>query len=176
MLKILEKAEEWISGILFVIGVAISIYGVFMRYILNAPTSWVNEIFEMVMVWSIFIGFAIALRHNHHIAVDLLYDKLPYRIKKILCMIGNLLGALYSIYLAFTGFQMTALSKQQDLVTIDVGMPVWITYAVMPVGMALLSLYFIVKMYRAIIGDEEEIIGAASKSEFLEKYTEEVHK
>jgi C4-dicarboxylate transporter DctQ subunit len=166
-LKWLQKVEEYSSGFLFVSGSLVSLYAVIMRYIFNLPPAWSLEIFEFLMVWAIFIGFGVALRDNHHIVVDLLYDKFPYAVKRILCAISNMIGAGYSIFMTITGVKMTALAYEQQIVTIDVGIPIWITFIIMPVGMALLAFYFLIKCYKAIIGDPQEILGNISHQQYI---------
>ena len=51
-------------------------YGVIMRYIFNEPQAWVEELARYSIIWGTFLGFGLALRHNQHIQVDILYDKL----------------------------------------------------------------------------------------------------
>lgn len=168
VIKWFEKLEEYAAGILFVSAILISLYGVFMRYVLNLPPAWITEIFEFLMIWSIFIGFGMALKDNRHIVVDLVYDKFPFPVKRVISILSNLLGAGYSLFLTYTGIQMTALAKRQGITTIDVGIPIWITYIIMPVGMALLGLYFLVKAYSGFIGNEKEIIGVMGHEEYIE--------
>ncbi|MED4352833.1 TRAP transporter small permease [Schinkia azotoformans] len=158
-LKNLEKVEELIAGLLFIGGVVVSLYGVFMRYVVNAPASWVTEVHEFLLVWSIFLGFGMALKDNRHISVELVYDLLPKGLKRILSTIANLIGGAYSIYLAYSSVELITLSNVQDIKTIDVGIPIWITYLVLPIGMGLLGLYFFAKAYRAARGDKKELMG-----------------
>ena len=169
----LHKVEEYSAGILFLGGFIVSLYSVFMRYVLNLPPAWSLEIFELLMVWSIFIGFGIALRENHHIVIDLLYDKLPYTAKRAVCVASNFIGAAYCIFMTVTGVQMIALAFEQQIVTIDVGIPIWVTYLIMPVGMALLALYFIFKGILAIKGDRTEIIGQIGHDIALDGITDD---
>lgn len=157
VLHVLETIEEFIASFFFIAGSVICIYGVFMRYVMNNPITWTTEVFETLMVTAIFIGFGIALKDNHHIAVDLLYEKMPKAGKKIFNIISNLLGAGFSIFLTIMGAEMVKVSYAQGSLTIDVGMPVWITYLAMPIGMGLLSFYFLVKTYQAITNQIEEI-------------------
>jgi C4-dicarboxylate transporter DctQ subunit len=165
--KWLEKAEEYSSGLLFISGMLVSLYAVIMRYVFNLPPAWSLEIFEFLMVWAIFIGFGIALRENHHIVIDLLYDKLPYRVKRVLSIVSNLIGAGFGVFMTVTGVQMTAITYKQQIITIDVGIPVWITYIIMPVGMALFAFYFIIKCFKAIRGDKKEILGHISHEQYI---------
>lgn len=159
LFKWLDRLEEGIAATLFIGGVLISLYGVFTRYVLNSPQSWITEIFEFLLVWSIFIGFGMALKDNRHIQVELLFDYLPKTAKRIVAVISNLIGGLYSFYLAYSSLELITLTKEQAIKTIDVGIPLWIPYLVLPVGMGLLGIYFFVKSYRAFKGDHRELTG-----------------
>lgn len=173
MLKWIAKLEEYSAGIFFVAGVLVSTYTVIMRYIFNDSPIWGLEIFEFLMTWAIFLAFGMALRENHHIVVDLLYDRLPFQVKRVISVIANLIGAGFSIFMTVTGAQMIALAYEQQIVTIDVGIPIWIPYIVMPVGMGLLALQFLVKCYKAIKGDSLEIIGHIGHEEYMNQQNEQ---
>jgi C4-dicarboxylate transporter DctQ subunit len=159
LFKWLDRIEEGAAGVLFMAGVFVSLYGVFMRYVVNSPASWVTEIFEFIMVWSIFIGFGMALKDNRHIQVELLFDLLPSSVKRIVATVSNVIGGAYSIFLAYSSIELITLTKEQAIKTIDVGIPLWLTYLVLPIGMGLLGIYFFVKAYRAFKGDRREIVG-----------------
>ncbi|OOE14476.1 TRAP transporter small permease [Fictibacillus arsenicus] len=159
LFKWLDRIEEILAGTLFIGGVLVSLYGVFTRYVLNAPQAWITEVFEFLLVWSIFIGFGMALKDNRHIQVELVFDMLSTTFKKILAAISNVIGGIYSFYLTFSSFELITLSKQQGIKTIDVGIPLWITYLILPIGMGLLGIYFFIKAAKAIRGDKSEITG-----------------
>lgn len=144
--KLFEAVEESIASFFFIGGSLISLYGVFMRYIMKSPKVWTTEIFEMFMVFAIFIGFGMALKGNHHITVDLLYEKLPTNIQKVMDVIANLLGLGFSIFLTLMGMEMVKVAYIQGTISIDVGVPLWLTYIAMPLGMALLSFYFFIRL------------------------------
>lgn len=150
ILQVLGKIEQNIAGFLFIVGSIICLYGVFMRYVVNSPVTWTSELFELFMVASIFIGFGMALKDEHHIVVDLVYDKMPPAIKKGFNIVSNLLGAGFSLFLTIMGIQMVQVAHSQGGVTIDVGIPIWITYLIMPIGMGLLALYFLDRTVKAI--------------------------
>ncbi|OMP65969.1 TRAP transporter small permease [Domibacillus epiphyticus] len=175
--KGLDLLEEGVAGLLFVAGVIVSLYGVFMRYVMNAPPAWATEIFEFLMVWSIFIGFGMALKDNRHIQVELLFDALPTGAKKIVAFIANVIGGIYSFYLTYSSFELITLTKLQGTKTLDVGIPIWLTYLVLPVGMGLLGIYFFVKAYRSLKGDPREFIGEIDHIyESLEETNKEIEK
>ena len=157
--KWLGRLEEGVAGLLFVSGVVVSLYGVFMRYVLNAPPAWVNEIFELLFVWAIFIGFGMALKENRHIQVDIIFDRLSYTWKRIVSGFANIVGGCFAFFLAYSSIELITLTKEQGIKTIDVGMPLWITYLILPIGMSLLGLYFFVKSIRAFKGEKRELAG-----------------
>lgn len=159
LFKWLDHIEEGLAGVLFIGGVVVSLYGVFTRYILNAPETWITEIFEFLLTWSIFIGFGLALKDNRHIQVEILFDMLPKGLKRIVATISNLIGGGFSFYLAYSSIELITISKEQGIKTIDVGIPIWISYLVLPIGMGLLGLYFFVKAYKAMKGDQSELVG-----------------
>ncbi|MDQ0269696.1 TRAP transporter small permease [Cytobacillus purgationiresistens] len=159
LLKKLDILEEGVAGILFVGGVAVSVYGVFTRYVLNYPQAWITEIFEFMLVWSIFLGFGMALKDSRHIQVELLFDKLSFKYKRIIACISNIIGAGFSFYLAYSSIELITLTKIQGTKTIDVGLPMWITFLVLPVSLALMGIYFLAKSYKAAKGDKKELTG-----------------
>ncbi|NLY80848.1 MAG: TRAP transporter small permease [Lysinibacillus sp.] len=149
-LKILDRIEEVVLSFFFIIGSAICIFGVFMRYVMHNPVTWSTELFELFMVTAIFLGFGPALKNNQHIKIDLLYDLLPKTIKKIFNLISNALGFGFSIYLAYMGIEMVSVAYEQKSITVDVGIPVWITFLAMPLGLGLLAFYFFVNIIRIL--------------------------
>ena len=82
-MQILAKIENAFTWIFFSAGIAVSLYSVFMRYVMGSSQSWATEIYTMLLVWAIFIGFSTALRDDKHIAIDMVYDKAGPLYKKI---------------------------------------------------------------------------------------------
>jgi len=58
-------------------------YEVFMRYVLDRPTIWVNESAEFLFGAHLILGGAYCLRWQKHINIDILYDRFPLRERAI---------------------------------------------------------------------------------------------
>ncbi|WP_257351132.1 TRAP transporter small permease [Pseudalkalibacillus decolorationis] len=159
ILKWLDHIEEFITAILFLSAVVIILYGVFMRYVLNSPQFGILEIVSILLPWAIFLGFGRALKENHHIAVDVVYDRLPLPVKRIVAVISNLFGLGFAIFMLVTSVKMVIDEYGTGYVTVALGIPIWLTYLILPFSMALLGIYFAFKTYKAIIGDEKEVVG-----------------
>ncbi|MFA8437864.1 TRAP transporter small permease [Pueribacillus sp. YX66] len=152
-MKVLTKIENFFAALFFISGIAVSLYAVFMRYIIGHSQSWATEIFTMLLVWAIFIGFATALRDNAHIAIDIVYDRVGPNVKKIFEIVTLIFGISFSIFFIWTGTQMVLAAYSQGIKTIDAGFPIWIYYLIMPVGGLLLLIRFIEKAFRFFTKD-----------------------
>ena len=147
-MKMLDKIENVISGVLFLSGIIISLYSVFMRYIVGESQSWATEIYTMMLVWAIFIGFSTALRDDKHVAIDILYDRVGSTMKKVCEIVILFFGIAFSVFFIWTGMDMVLTAYEQGIRTIDVGVPIWINYLIMPIAGVLLLIRFLEKAYK----------------------------
>ena len=140
------QLEKVIMIPLFLIGMVISLYGVIMRYILNNPIHWIEEIFALTLVWSIFIGFSTALKSDNHIALDLLYSILPKKIQSLLDLIGYAIGIMFSSFFIYYGLLMVIEAYKIGGVSLDAQLPLWIISIIMPLTGVFLLLAYLEKI------------------------------
>lgn len=79
-LGILRAADRILEGIcvaLLTISSAVAVLQVFCRYILNASLPWPEEVALWSFIWAVFLGMAVAVGRNTHIAIDLVERLLP---------------------------------------------------------------------------------------------------
>ena len=57
---------------------------VFLRYALNAPTSWSEEVALLLLIWFGLIAVAIGIRRNEHLAITFLRDRMPQPLARAL--------------------------------------------------------------------------------------------
>lgn len=88
--KITGNAGVLIAWVVFPLILA-SVFEVFSRYVLNAPTIWAFELGYMAMGVHAMIGAAFALRERSHIRIDLLYSRFPDKTKAIIDTAGYVL-------------------------------------------------------------------------------------
>lgn len=158
--KIMEKYnyfEEMFSGALLAIGLAISFYGVIMRYVMNSPEPWVDEIFKYFVIWGTMIGFAVSLRHQHHIKVDALYGMLPQNMKRYMDVLSNGIGLLFCVLFTLWSVQLVMINIKSGQVSMDVGIPMWVVYLIVPLAGVLFGLRFLESIYLAITNQSPEL-------------------
>ncbi len=69
--------EDWLSlGFFWLLGLCV-FYQFFTRYVLNDSAAWTEEIARYLLMSTVFVGIAAAVRRTRHIHVDFLYRLLP---------------------------------------------------------------------------------------------------
>ena len=54
-MRFLNQLDDWLAKLFIVAIVVITVAAVFMRYILNNPLQWVEEVLIALYIWSIMI-------------------------------------------------------------------------------------------------------------------------
>lgn len=67
--EISGKLAAWMF---FTIGLIVT-FEVFMRYVLTAPTIWVDEVSRILQVWAAYLSIAYVLKHKSHIIIDITF-------------------------------------------------------------------------------------------------------
>lgn len=87
---ILKNLDAVITGTTLVACVVIVNLNVIMRYMLNSPLQWSEEIVTSLFVWTVFIGSAYAYRKHAHLGVDIVVNLLHGKTKKTLMFIVSI--------------------------------------------------------------------------------------
>ncbi|MXN66182.1 TRAP transporter small permease subunit [Stappia sp. GBMRC 2046] len=124
-------------------------YEVFMRYVFIAPTIWAEELSRLFLVWGTFAGAAILVHRRQHIAITVLTDALPPRLKHLQQVVVLLFIAFIAAVTVWYAFDIAADSFTRGRTTgsmLDV--PAWWNEAAIPVCFTLLSLQALVEALR----------------------------
>ncbi|WP_126424630.1 TRAP transporter small permease [Brevibacillus marinus] len=151
MKRILKDFEDWTSGILLVIGMIILLYGLIMRYVLELPTTWQDEVARIFMVWGVFIGAAATLRENNHIQVELLYNVLPKPVQRYVDVFANLVTLCFFIFLFVSGGKLVIDKWETGQESLN-HIPLWIIYLIMPLAGLLLVFRCVERVIHAVQG------------------------
>ncbi len=111
------------------------------RYVFNYSLVWVEELTQYQMIWITWLGAGLALREGRHVAVDLLQDALPARLRRIVRwgIVATMLAFLLA--LAWYGVQIVAFSWDQE--TPMLGLRTGIPYLGIPIGAAVFALHLV---------------------------------
>ncbi|MDO4581299.1 MAG: TRAP transporter small permease [Bacillota bacterium] len=137
---IYNNAEEKFSIILTALLAAIVFIAVFFRYVLNSSLYWGDEASRFLFLWLIWISINIPFRDGSHIRMLLIYNKLKIKGKLCLDLISDFLVLATSAYMFYYGMELVLnlISTQQT--SHAIGIPLYIVYACLPLGMFTVSI------------------------------------
>jgi TRAP-type C4-dicarboxylate transport system permease small subunit len=142
-MRLLSKALAIFSGALLVGLVLLICINVFMRYGLNSPVIWADQVTGYFLVYMTFLASPWVLAQRKHISVDILREILGMRGRAVLSGLVGLAGCLYC--LMFTYLSVAEIvrivhrgSEFRDIITV----PQWAVYWTLPVGFLMLAVQF----------------------------------
>jgi TRAP-type C4-dicarboxylate transport system permease small subunit len=114
--------------------VAISVIGVFFRYVIGSSLSWVEEMAGFLLLIVITVGIGAAVRRGSHLRVDMVIQFIPGT-KKALNFIADVfaLGVMTVLFVFAVDFAFDMLARDQrtgSLYWLPLGVPLLI----MPLG------------------------------------------
>jgi TRAP-type C4-dicarboxylate transport system permease small subunit len=159
--RVLRIAENIFIGVLLAATVLTILAQVFFRYVLSQPLSWSTEVATGLLLYIAFIGFAIGVRDNAHVALNLFERRLGDRGRRVVQIVE--LVALGGVLLALGIGTVQYMAEQSD-VTTPAGLPLWTILLAIPLGAALGILHAVVQIVSpqpipAQDSEEVELVG-----------------
>jgi len=85
----------------------ITTYDVIIRFIFGISSMWALELCQYCLLFATFMGATYTLTQKTYTRVDIIINKLPAKITKILNRISDILVVLAFSYLAYLSFKFT---------------------------------------------------------------------
>ena len=141
LLTNLEKNFEkyLITSALLVMSLVL-ILQVIMRYVFRSPFVWSEELARYLLIWLSMMGTSLAVRESRHISVDFLpvvFGPRSYALFATIAHIGNLIFCILMIWYAVPVIIRLAAIGQ---LSPSLGIPMWMIYAAVPVGLTFMML------------------------------------
>ncbi len=150
LLRAVQKVADWMERILRVCVVA-SLAGVagvvnlsvFFRYVLHAPLSWSNEAARYLLVFTVVLAAAIALRHLLFVNVRVLVDLLPAPVRRILVPATRVLIGAFLVVAIVSPEAMIEKAVRTNTISPAMSLPMALVYRVMQAGFAVMLLFLL---------------------------------
>ncbi len=162
MLKTLDALGDWAAKIVTTVIVAITVVAVFMRYVLNDPLQWVEEVLITLFLWMIMLGAVSAMRVRGHVSIDALTARLPAGAQRAVQGFNDLASIAILLTLGWLGLELSL--EAGDKITPILGISYAYIDIAVPVGCFWMALYVFVNLYRDMTGTG----GAAPAQEHAE--------
>ncbi len=142
-----------IAAALLLVSLALVAWSVLMRYFLNQPIPWVDELVGYLLVGLVMLAAADALRRGEHISVDLLTDRLGARGQRLTAAAGQLAVLVASLALVYGGWQTASFSKLLGIYSTGyLAVPIYLPQLLIPLGGLLLAVAAAVGLLRMVVG------------------------
>ena len=141
------------AALLLLVSLGLVGYSVVMRYFMNRPIPWVDELVGYLLVGLVMLAAADALKRGEHIAVDLVTSRLGAFGRRLSLAFGQLAALVVGVALVVGGWQTAAFSKMLGIYSTGyLAMPIHLPQALVPVGGGLLALAALAGLMRMAIG------------------------
>ncbi|HKL58892.1 MAG TPA: TRAP transporter small permease [Sphaerochaeta sp.] len=153
LLRILDRFMEIFSVGSLTIMLALTVLQVAMRYILNKPTSWSEEITLFTLVWFGYVAMAIGIRKDTHISLEFLYDHLGAKGKKVLDIGRYTLLLAFALMMTYYSFPMIKIGMTNAMPATGISRAV--LYAPALVGGLLMSLFSLANLINVFTKEKQ---------------------
>lgn len=115
-------------------------YDVVARYLFGAPTVWAGDLAEYTLLVATFFGGPWLVRRNGHVAVEVAVERLPPRaraaLRRAVFALAAIACALFGWFALLKTLQFYELGRVAPK---SWEIPLWLPYASMPLGAALMA-------------------------------------
>jgi TRAP-type C4-dicarboxylate transport system permease small subunit len=140
------RSASTVAGLAVLVIVALITYDVLMRYFLNEPQLFVDEVASFLQVLVIFGGLAYTFRTGGHVRVDLLTARLSGRARAWLRVGGLVLSLGFLGVVMWTTTQSALTAYRYGRVSTVMLYPLWAPMLLIPLGLALLAAAMLVAL------------------------------
>lgn len=140
LLSLEKNFEKYLITSALLVMSLVLIAQVVMRYVFRSPFVWSEELARYLLIWLSMMGASFAVRESRHISVEFLpvvFGPKSFALFATIAHIGNLIFCVLMIWYAVPVISRLAAIGQ---LSPSLGIPMWMIYAAVPVGLACMAL------------------------------------
>jgi TRAP-type C4-dicarboxylate transport system permease small subunit len=145
----IETALIVICGILLCIMASSVFFEVLIRYVINAPTSWTEEVAQFVLVWYGLLAAAVGARKGIHFAIRWGVIRFSERARWIIRLGVNVLVIVFLSSLMWLGLDYLDIVANQTSTGSEINMR--IPWAGIPVGIGAVLAMYVLEVADAVL-------------------------
>ena len=155
-MRLVNGAATWLAATAILAMAGITAAEVIARSFFDVSFELADELGGYLLVAAVFLGLGPALAGGAMLRVEMVEQRLPRPVRRVLDVIFHLLALAVSCIAFFWIWQHVASSIRRETVAATwLETPLWIPQLAMPVGMALLIATLLVSLVRSLRGHGE---------------------
>ena len=116
---------------------------------------WSEELARYLMIYMVYVGTSIGVKRNSHIAVEVVMDRCPAKVQKVVEILVYLLMMVAFVILCRYGFKIVLITMKQKSPAMQIKMGY--VYISMVLGGALMMLHCVNNMINSFTGYKPEV-------------------
>lgn len=148
--KVTEAIEKFIIFSSILLMMANSTANAIGRYAFDKSLFFSEELNQFLIVAVTFIGFAYAVRKGRNIRMTAMYDSMGYKGQKTISTVIAVVTGVLMFYLAYKSIYYVMELKEINRLSPALQFPVYIVYSIIPVGLFIAGLQYIIAFFMNI--------------------------
>ena len=145
--RFLERIENALLTILLAALIGFAAYQVLARNFGDGGLLWGDALVRVIVFWITMVGAMVAARNDEHIRIDALARFLPAKVRAFSQRFAALFTAGVCGALAWYSYQFVRFEYEDGTIAFG-SVPAWACEAVLPFGAAVLSLRYLLRVWR----------------------------
>lgn len=155
LLDAFETRVVWgIATALLLVASFIMLMEASARTFVSHSFHWAEEVVRFAVVWAVFLVFGFAARRGHFIRTELLVQRLPPGVRRVLDVVNCLGGLLFAVVLLWAGWVQLGHLRRLGMMSETMELALWVVKAGLIVGAVSLVAYFVYCSVRVLRGEE----------------------
>ena len=154
----LDRIDRVIMVILFSLATILAFINVVLRYIFGLSLVWAGELTTYLFVWATMFGASYGFKIGMHISFKALIQVFPPKLTKIVSIFSLVITLFYLSMLTAWGVNLVKFDYMTGQVSIDMQIPFWIIYLIIPITMATAAWRTFVKLVEVIKLPPEDVL------------------
>lgn len=135
-----DKFELFVGGLFLTAAVVLIVWEIVGRSVFSHSMVGADEIAAYAVIWSVFFTASMAVKKNLHVRIDVIFTVVPPAAARYIDMVGTVLSAMFTAYLAWSGLALVRESLMLGEVTMTMlRLHLWIPHLIVPIGGVLLT-------------------------------------
>jgi C4-dicarboxylate transporter DctQ subunit len=167
--KLIVNVSKYIAIFGLLTGVFLTFINVVARYGFNYSITWASELSVYLFVWGIFFGSTYVFKLDSHIFIGFLVESVNKKLSKKIMIFTKIISITFLSIVSFYGYKYILLVVELEETSIDLEIPMWIPYLVIPISFALSAYVVLDNLIKLIKTPYMEIVFISEAQDLLEE-------
>ncbi len=145
-----RKLDNFLGMAAMAFIVLLACANVFMRYVMDSPWGWVEEITVFTFVWLTMLGASAVIHVEGHCSIDVLVTRMSPKWQRIISIVGDVIVLVTLVLLIWYGILLTI--RGYNKLTPILGIPYSYIDASIPVCCSFMLMYYGRMFWNSILG------------------------